>query len=569
MPRSKCDMQKIWSFKDPNPQTQRELSDGLKIHPIVAQLLINRNITDRKEAEQFLCADLSHLHDPFLIKDMEKAVARIRHAQKNKENVLIHGDYDVDGVTSSAMLYELLTAMGINVLTHIPHRMDDGYGLNHGIAKIAKAQGVGLLIAVDCGITAYDEVEAIKNEGIDVIIIDHHEPAHKRIPKALAIINPKQNDCNYPFRDLASVGLVAKLTQAMTGTIDPEILHMAALGTITDVAPLRGENRIFVKAGLPTISQTKNIGLQALMEVARIDGKKKISPYHVGFILGPRINAAGRMDTAHTSLDLLLAKDPIKALALAKALERHNNARQKTQREIVQQALEMIDQEINFNNEKVIVLSREGWHKGVLGIVASKIAERYYRPAVVISLEEGIGTASARSIEGFHLHDALANCSDWLEQFGGHEGAAGLTIKEENIDPFRRGINKLADRLLELKKLTPVLAIDCEIPLNTVNMELAQIVESMEPFGEANPAPIFCSRKLDVVGYPRIMGRDTLKFWVTDGQTSISAVGFGMADEADLIRQGKPIDLAYELAIDDWNKAPETQLKLKDIRLSE
>jgi single-stranded-DNA-specific exonuclease len=229
----------------------------------------------------------------------------------------------------------------------------------------------------------------------------------------------------------------------------------------------------------------------------------------------------------------------------------------------------MIDQGVNFNDEKVIVLSREGWHKGVLGIVASKIAERYYRPAIVISLEEGIGTASARSIEGFHLHDMLANCSDWLEQFGGHEGAAGLTIKEENIDPFRRGINKLADRLLEVKKLTPVLPIDGEIPLNIVDMELAQTVESMEPFGEANPSPVFCSRGLQVVGYPRILGKDTLKFWVTDGTSSVSAVGFGMADYADMLRQGMPVDLAYELTIDDWNKAPEAQLKLKDIRISE
>ena len=560
-------MNKIWKIKDQNSQLQHHLSDVLSVPPVIAQLLINRGITDIKEAEQFLYAGLDHLHDPFLIKDMDVAVKRIKQAQAEKEIVLIFGDYDVDGVTSSAMLHNILTQMEIDVINHIPHRMEDGYGLNHEVAQFAKEKNVGLLITVDCGITSYDEVETIKGLGMDVIIIDHHEPARNRIPKALAVINPKQADCQYPFRDLASVGLVAKLIQALVGAVKEEVLQMAALGTIADVAPLRGENRVFVKTGLPNIHQTKNIGLRALIEVAKINGKK-ITPYHIGFILGPRINAAGRMDTAHTSLELFLSKNDQDAQLLAKALDRHNTDRQKLQRTVIQEALEIIDQEVNFNEQKVIVLSKEGWHKGVLGIVASRITDKYYRPSVVISIKDGVGVASARSIDGFHLHDALADCSQYLEEFGGHEGAAGLTIKEKNIDMFRELINSIAQRTLEINKLVPSIQIDCEIAVSSINMELAQVINSMEPFGEANPPPVFCSRRLMVKGVPRILAKETLKLWVTDGQCSISAVGFGMAAYVDMVVPGQPVDLVYEIAIDDWNKEPTPQLKLKDIRPS-
>ena len=316
---------------------------------------------------------------------------------------------------------------------------------------------------------------------------------------------------------------------------------------------------------------TKNKGLMALLETAKIKGKK-ITPFHVGFILGPRINAAGRMDTAHTSLDLFLSEDPQKAQDIAKILERHNKERQQMQGDIVDEAMSLVEQDVNFNEQKVIVLSKEGWHRGVLGIVASKITDKYYRPTVIISIDEdGIGTASARSINGFHLHNALSGCADYLETFGGHEGAAGLTIKKENIDPFRELINKLAQDMLEAKKLIPTLCIDCEIPLASINMELANVIDTMQPFGEGNPAPIFCSRQVLIKTYPKIMGKDTLKFWVTDsfGQFTIAAVGFGMAKYSGLIHPGAKIDLAYQITLDEWNKAPTPQLILKDIRESE
>jgi single-stranded-DNA-specific exonuclease len=559
-------MQKKWHIKDIDPQRQAALSDALSVHPIVAQLLINREIIDVREAEDFLSADLSGLHDPFLLKNMDAAVERIKNARDHQEHVLVFGDYDVDGITSSAILNTVLTQMGIEVTHHIPHRVQHGYGLKAEASLIA-AGGVRLLIAVDCGITAVEEVEAIHKAGIDVIIIDHHEPG-KVLPRAAAIINPKQKDCPYPFKHLAAVGLVVKLTQALLGKISDGVLNLAAVGTVADVVPLQGENRILVKSGLASIGNTKNKGLLALMETAKIKGKK-ITPFHVGFILGPRINAAGRMDTAHKSLDLFLSEDEKQAYDLANALERHNSDRKKVQSDIVQNALSLVEQQVNFKDQKVIVLSKEGWHKGVLGIVASKIMERYYRPTIVISIDEdGIGTASARSIDGFHLHNALQSCAGYLETFGGHEGAAGLTIREENIDAFRRLINEIAHQMLEAKRLIPTIFIDCEIPLSSVNLDLAVIMESLEPFGEGNPVPVFCSRNLTVRGFSQILGKDTIKFWVSHGDCTISAVGFGLAKYQGMIQEGAKIDLAYEITIDEWNKAPTPQLKLKDIRLT-
>lgn len=561
-------MSKEWRINDSNPQMQATLSQALGIHPIVAQLLINREITDIQEARDFLLADLSCLHNPFLLKNMDIAVERIRKAKANNERVLVFGDYDVDGVTSSALLNNVLKQLGIEVSHYIPHRMHHGYGLNSEVAQEAKENKIDLLIAVDCGINAVEEVRLINEAGIEVIIIDHHEPDH-RLPDAVAIINPKQKDCLYPFKHLASAGLVTKLIQAILGKVDEEILDLAAIATVADIVPLHGENRILVKCGLLRLPTTKNKGLMALLEIAKIKGKK-ITPFHVGFLLGPRINAAGRMDSAHKSLDLFLSDDSQAAVDLAKMLDRHNTDRQRMQSDIVEEALALVEQDINFKEQKVIVLSKEGWHKGVLGIVASKITDKYYRPTIIISInEDGIGTASARSIDGFHLHHALSGCVDYLETFGGHEGAAGLTIKKENIDSFKGLINKIAYEMLEAKKLIPTLYIDCEIPLAIISLELTTVIEAMEPFGEGNPAPIFCSRGVTVKSFPKIMGKDTLKFWVTDEQNTISAVGFGMAKYSALIRPGAKIDLAYQITLDDWNKEPTPQLILKDIRINE
>ena len=562
-------MPKVWKIYNQNPKLQSELSDALAVHPIIAQLLINREITDVREAKDFLSADLSTLHDPFLLKNMDAAVARLRQAQTENQKVLIAGDYDVDGVTSAVLLNNVFKEIGLNVAHYIPHRMTDGYGLNEKVAEVAKNEGAGLVVSIDCGITAHREVERINEQGIDVIIIDHHEPDEGRLPAAAAIINPKQKDCPYPFKHLASVGLVVKLTQALLGAdFGDHVLDLAAIGTVADVVPLRGENRALVKSGLPKITATQNKGLMALLELTKIKDKE-LTPFHIGFILGPRINAAGRMDSARASLDLFLSNDPNEAYDLAKALDRHNVQRQAIQKNIIDEALALVEQETNFKDQKVIVLEKEGWHRGVLGIVASRLTDKYYRPAIVISVDKGIGTASARSIDGFHLHEALTSCAQYLEVFGGHAGAAGLTIKESNIDPFRKLINDVAHKTMEMKKLVPTLMIDCEISLPNITLELADIVNAMAPFGEGNPTPIFCSRGVTVKSRPMLLGKNTLKFWVSDQNYSVSAVGFGMGEFSGIIKAGDRIDLAYEISIDDWNKAPVPQLKLRDIRLSE
>jgi single-stranded-DNA-specific exonuclease len=560
--------QKHWRIFPPNPFLQAQLSDALDIHPLMAQLLINRALTTPEDAERFLRADLDRLHDPFQLKDMERAVSRIRAAGQRREKVLIVGDYDVDGVTSSALLVSVLREMGYDVENHIPHRLYDGYGLNAQMAELAQSLGAQLVITVDCGITASTEVALIKERGIDVIIIDHHEPPEEGIPEAYAIIDPKQKTCAYPFKELAAVGLVAKLITALFGRMDYEHLDLVALGTVADVVPLRGENRIFVKSGLPQIQETKKKGLAALMDISRMKKDGRLRPYAVGFILGPRINAAGRMGSAQTSLDLLLTDDHGRAYVLAQALEDCNAQRQRLQRMIIQEAVAEVDQNVNFKEHKVIVVGKEGWHKGVIGIVAARVAERYGRPAVVIAVENGWGTASARSIEGFHLHEALTYCAAMLENFGGHKQAAGLTIKEENIAAFTQLINRFAQGVMPVKDLIPQLVVDAEVPLSQMTMAFAHSLDCLEPFGEGNPAPAFAIRRLKVKGAPVVLGRDTLKLWLTDGVITVSAIGFGMARYRDFLYAGQRVDVAFELSIDDWRHPPEVQFKLKDIRES-
>ncbi|HPN87713.1 MAG TPA: single-stranded-DNA-specific exonuclease RecJ [Candidatus Omnitrophota bacterium] len=560
-------MQKIWNMAPCDFKKAADLSRLLNVPSIIAQILINRGMEDAEIAKHFLNADRKNLFDPFLLKDMDKAVYRIQEAQKNKEKILIYGDYDVDGVTSAAVLIKTLRALGLDVINYIPHRVEEGYGLNLEIASFAKSQGIHLLITVDCGITANKEIDALNAQGIDVVVIDHHEPS-EILPKAYAIINSKRKDCDYPCKDLAAVGTVAKMVQALTGEIPQDVMNFVAMGTIADVVSLTSENRIFVKEGLKGIAQTQNLGLKALLQIGKIQ-EKELSPFHIGFVLGPRINAAGRMDSAQTALDLFLTDDPHKALQLAKQLDGFNADRQKMQKDILEEALNKIEQEMNFNQEKIIVIAQESWHRGVLGIVASKIVEKYYRPAIVISLEDNIGTGSARSIDGFHLFDALAACSSFLEEYGGHKGAAGLTIKKDNIEPFKKKINQMAEDFLEIKKLLPTVFIDAEISLRDIDIHLARLIKSLEPYGEGNPSPVFCSRNLSVISEPQILGKETLKFWVTDGRQTLSAVGFGMAKYKEMLTPENYIDLAYEIIIDDWNKTPTPQLKLKDIKLSE
>ncbi len=560
-------MQKTWNILSPRPLEQIKLSKALDIHPLIAQILINRNILDAKEAKNFLKGDLTSLFDPFKLKDMDRAVERIKKAKKNQEQVLIFGDYDVDGITSCALLKSLLCRMGLNVSHYIPHRLNEGYGLNGSVEKLAKHKKIDLLISVDCGITSIEEVALLNKAGVDTVIVDHHEPLKHQLPKAVAIINSKRPDCSYPFKDLAAVGLVYKLCQALGSKTLTEDLDLVALGTIADVMSLNGENRILVRHGLKEINRTKKKGLQALIEVCGLK-KKEIQPGLVSFILAPRLNASGRLSSAEKSLSLLLSDDLTEAKRLAGDLHEENKRRQKIQEEIFNQAISIIEKEVNFKEHNIIVVSQEGWHRGVLGIVASKITERFYRPSVVISWEDDLGRGSARSIENFHLFKALSNCSALLKNFGGHRYAAGLTILKKNIEEFKLLINSFAKENIAPQDLAPSLKIDAEFALSSLNLNLLKDMENLAPFGAGNPAPLLCSRNLKLKSQPQLLKGDTIKFWVSDGELTCQVLGFGMGSILDLVTCAGTLDLVYTPSIDSWQDEPAIQLELKDIKAS-
>jgi single-stranded-DNA-specific exonuclease len=477
---------------------------------------------------------------------------------------MIFGDYDVDGITSLALLKNTLTGLGIDVIHYLPHRIKEGYGLKANIAAIAKQRKARLLITVDCGTNDREQVRELKRQGIDVIITDHHEPQDSSPVSADAIINPKLKDSNYKFRDLAGVGVAYKLCQAIADKPLWEDLDLVSLGTIADVVTLTGENRIIVKDGLARLSRTRKVGLRALIESSGI-GNKEITATFVSFILGPRLNASGRMDTAETALSLLLARAQPQADELAKAIEQHNRERQKVEGKIIEEAEALIAQEVNFKEHKIIVVAKEDWHPGVLGIVASKLADRFYRPTIVISKTGQMCKGSGRSIKNFHLFQALVDCRDLLEDFGGHSHAAGLVIEPGRIEDFKHSINRLADEKLFLEDLIRRLDIDMELRLSDLSEELIEELRMLEPFGTGNPEPLFYTRNLRLKGEPQVLGRNTLKFWASDGSVTYPAIGFGIGDFKQGLESADCFDLVYSPRIDSWQGAESMILEVEDI----
>ena len=560
-------MRRIWNIKGPDPAVQNDLSSSLNISKVTAQLLANRGIKDIHEARQFLACSMASAADPFLLKDMDKAVVRIRKAVSKGEKMLVYGDYDVDGITAVAVLCLALKRLGGIVETYIPHRLEEGYGLNLAAVKRAHRDGVSLIITVDCGITSFKEIEHAAALKIDIIVTDHHEIAESRVPAAYAVINPLQKACNYPFKHLAGVGLAYKLAKALyTGTPNfaEDFLDLVSLGTIADIAPLVGENRVLAKYGLEELNRQGRIGLTALCEVTGLTGKD-ISSGHIGFILGPRINAMGRVGSAHKALDLILSEDAAEALTLAKLLDTENRNRQKIESAILDEAVAKVEREVNFKHHRVIVLGSESWHPGVIGIVASRIADRYCRPTILISLDGKYGKGSGRSIDGFHLFEYLLRCKDLLVGFGGHESACGITIEKDKIDEFRERINGEAASEVKEAVFTSVLDIDMDIPLNALSEDVIGQIESLAPFGEMNPRPVFASRGLIVKDGPRRIGKNGFKMWVTDNTVTCEAVAFGKSGLA-VPEQGAGVDLAYIPSLNDWQGVRSIQLELCDIK---
>jgi len=559
-------MQRIWNIAKPNHKQQAQFKKDLGISDILSQIVINRGITTSQEAAYFLKPQLSNLISPDRLPDIVPACQRIKKAIKSREKIMIFGDYDADGVTSTVLLKSILSKLGLEVIHYIPHRVKEGYGLNKGAIKIAKKERIGLFISVDCGTASIAEIEQLKRMNIDTIVIDHHQPTTEKLPPALALINPKRKDSRYGYQDLAGVGVAYKFAQAITRQPLEEDLDLVCLGTIADVVPLIGENRIIVKQGLDYLAQTKKAGLRALIKESRLKDKF-INATTVSYIIAPRINAPGRIDSAEASLKLLMTESEEEAEEVAKLINRHNQKRQEIEGLILREAQDIIDKEVNFKEQRVIVVSKEGWHQGVLGIVASKLADKFYRPTIVISIGDTLCKGSCRSIKNFHILEALLGCKHLLGGFGGHKHAAGLAIAKDKIKDFREAINHIARERIALEDLYPSLDIDIEVGLEDLNEELVSQFQELEPFGEGNPEPMFYTKNLKLKSEPEVLNRDTLRLWVTDGDITYKAVGFGMGMMKDEILASDHFDVVYTPSIDNWGNCGTIQLEIKDIRL--
>lgn len=573
--------QEKWQLKTYSPGPVSVLCEKLGISRIMAQALVGRGITTEEEAKRFLRSDLGDLHDPFLMEGMEKAAKRLALAITSKEEIAVWGDYDADGVTATALLMRVLQKLGASVRYHLPSRLQEGYGLNpSGIRKLAEA-GVRLLITVDSGIAASEEVALANELGMDVIVTDHHEPQDK-IPDAFSVLNPKLG--TYPFRELAGVGVAFKLSQAVASLLgkgdlsEPseaklwcqEFLDIVALGTVADVVPLIDENRIIVKAGLSLLSESQNPGLAAMLQGAGLSAKP-LSSYHLGFILGPRLNAVGRLGDAEQAVELLLTDDPNEAQALAKSLEEINRQRQAMCEELYNTVSKTVTEE-KQEDAPVIVVGGEGWHPGVIGIVASRISESYKRPTILISWEGEEGRASGRSLPGFDLFAALTRCKEHLVRYGGHAQAAGLTIQRDKLAQLRQALCQLAaEDGFQLEE--PVLELEGELLPSQLSFELLGELELLGPHGEQNPEPLFLASGLEVLNWSWVgEGAKHLRLNLRDHTgVSLGGIGFGMGDLAakmeKYLQGNQRIDLAYKPRLEEWRGTRKISMQMDSVRL--
>lgn len=570
-------VRKVWKFRNDSVKVNavEQAAKQNNVPLLIANLLLNRDI-DASGFDAFISKSKKHIHNPMTMLDMDKAVERIVSAVKDKEKIVIYGDYDVDGITSTALLYEFLNSCGADVIYYIPDRKDEGYGINiMAVNKLIK-QGMKLLITVDCGITAIGEVDFAKLQGMDVIITDHHT-CKDRIPtSAVAVVNPKRCDDDYEFKGLAGVGVAFKLVLALamvlklnTGECFDRFVDLAAIGTIADVVPLIDENRIIVDRGLRALDDVKRPGLRELFNIAGF-ADKKVTASSIAFGIAPRLNAAGRLGTATTAVELLLTTDNEKAKKIAAELDTENKERQATEQEIHKEALDMIAKDPNFNKKKVIVLAKEGWHNGIIGIVASRITEMFYRPCILISITNGVGKGSGRSISGFNLFDALSNSEDFLTNYGGHSVAAGLGINENNIDEFTKHINQYAENILTDKDMIPSVKVDCVLEGRNLNLQTAKLIAGLEPFGMGNETPTFVIKNA-VIQSVMGVGLDNkhIRMQIIKDGVSIGCIGFGLGEYCNILKNGDYVHLAFRLDVNTYQGNESAQLQLIDIKKAE
>ena len=598
--------EKVWITNVPDTEEANsaisEIIKTLGVSPIIAKLLYNRGYQDPKSATSFIRMENEMLRNPFDMADMMKGVQRIKAALDANEKITVYGDYDVDGVTSVCTLYLYLKSLGANVEYYIPNRSGEGYGVSVGAIDSIKESGTKLIITVDTGITANEEVSYAKSIGVDFLITDHHE-CRSDLPEAAAVINPHRPDCNYPFKELAGVGVVFKLICAYeefrtgdtrmkaTLRIIKEYADLVAIGTIADVMPIKEENRIIVKYGLNMIENTNRVGLAALIDVAsnKQDGrhndrydrnrkkrKTKITSSFIGFTLAPRINAAGRVRSATIAVELFLSEKYHEAVKIAEQLCSANKERQAEENKIMQEAYDKIEA-LDINNNPVIVLNADDWHHGVIGIVSSRITEKYCRPSILVSFEgndedtdylEDVGKGSGRSIKGMNLVDALCYCSDHLVKFGGHELAAGLSVTREQLPVFIEKINKFARANLSEKDMVPVIEADCDMEFSDANLALADSLQLLEPYGVGNPVPQFIIRNVFVSELSGVSDNKHTRFTLTDGKTSLSAMYFSNSPQDLGVCIGDKVDILFNLGVNEWQDRKSVQLIIRDIKIS-
>ncbi len=560
-----------WTIKPiPEPKEIENLSKELKVEPLIAHLLLQRGITNYRQAKSFFRPQLADLHAPFLMKDMDKAVARIESAMENQENILVYGDYDVDGTTAVALVSSYLQESYANVATYIPDRYSEGYGISFQGIDFAEDNGFTLIIALDCGVKAIDKVEYATVKGIDFIICDHHRPGNE-LPDAVAVLDPKREDCNYPYKELCGCGVGFKLIQALASKNGETVqdllpyLDLVATAIGADIVPMTGENRVLAYYGLQVMNSNPRIGFQAIINQLK---KKQLSITDVVFIVAPRINAAGRMEHGQHAVNLLKANDLEEAQKFAAEIEQFNSERRGLDQEITEAALQQI-QENKEEDRCTSVVFKENWHKGVIGIVASRMMETYYRPTLVFTKSGEKLAASARSVKGFDVYEALQGCAPYIEQFGGHKYAAGLTLLEEQYEGFKKQFEKVVAETIDPKLLTPEVLIDARISLNDISPKLMRILKQFAPFGPGNMHPIFMSEGVIDTGYGKGVGEGEkhLKLCVSQkGSKTIGAIGFSLGNKLDIIKNQQRFDMAYTLDENEWNGTISLQLKLKDLK---
>ncbi len=562
-------MNKKWQLNEVNDELADKIANEFNISKIVASIIANKGLKNNNEIEVFLHPRRGDFHDPFLMPDMDKAVARIIQAIDNKEKVAIYGDYDVDGITSSTVLHRFLEERGLHTDIYIPNRLNEGYGLNKKeIEAIAETKHT-LIITVDCGITGYDEIEYAKTFGIDTVVTDHHEPPEK-LPDAIAVVDCKRKDNKYPFNGLAGVGVAFKLTQALAIKLNlPEesylkYLDIVCVGTISDIVPLVDENRTISKLGLRLVKQTRNIGLKVLLESI---GYKKIDSNTISFGIAPRINACGRMGHEKEALKLFLTNNIEEAKQITQKLNEYNLQRQEIEKRIFDEAQELMQ---NPEEQKLpcIVLRKENWHHGVIGIVSSKITDMYFKPSILMCIEEGnIAKGSGRSIPGFDIHEALENCKENIKQFGGHSMAIGITIDNDKFDDFKKQIEEYAENK-QISEIVPVLNIDEKVQLKNINLSDIKDLELLEPFGEANKSPIFQINNLKIESIRTLTQGKHLKLDVKEENTRFSAIGFNLGNLANDYKIEDKVNIAGFLEINSFNGMDSIQINIKDIMKS-